>query len=437
MAWLEPMLEVETASGRIAYGPIEPGDVDGLLDAGFLEGGDHPKRIGRPEDVPFLAKQTRLTFKRCGITDPLSLDDYRAHGGLEGLKRAIEIGPAATVAEVTDSGLRGRGGAGFPTGIKWKTVLDTDADRKYIVANADEGDSGTFSDRMIMEGDPFCLIEGMAIAGIATRATKGYIYIRSEYPHRHPRADRGDPSGAQGRHPRRIGARLGLRLRHRAPRRRRRLCLRRGDVAARQPRRQARPGAGQAAAAGAQGPVRQADRHQQRHLARLRAGSSSTKGGAFYKDFGMGRSRGTIPIQIAGNVKHGGLFEAAFGMTLGDIVDEIGGGTETGRPVQRRAGRRPARRLFPARAVRHAVRLRGLRREGRADRPRRHRRLRRHRGHAEAGALRLRVLRHRMLRQVHALPHRLDARRRGDRPARRQHRAARSRSSWSPTSATP
>jgi formate dehydrogenase iron-sulfur subunit len=183
MFWLEPMVEVETQAGRIAYGPVDRADIPGLFEAGFLEGGAHSLRIGRPEEHPFLKRQTRLAFARCGITDPLSLDDYRAHGGLMGLERAIAKGPAATVEEVIASGLRGRGGAGFPTGIKWRTVAETKAQQKYIVCNADEGDSGTFSDRMMMEGDPFCLIEGMAIAGMATGATKGYIYIRSEYPH--------------------------------------------------------------------------------------------------------------------------------------------------------------------------------------------------------------------------------------------------------------
>ena len=181
--WLEPMVEVETPQGRLAYGPVAAADVGSLFEAGFLDGQAHPLALGRPEDIPFLARQTRLTFQRCGITDPVSLDDYRAHDGLNGLEKAVAMAPADIVKEVTESGLRGRGGAGFPTGIKWKTVLDTPAGQKYIVCNADEGDSGTFADRMIMEGDPFVLIEGMAIAGIAVGATKGYIYIRSEYPH--------------------------------------------------------------------------------------------------------------------------------------------------------------------------------------------------------------------------------------------------------------
>jgi formate dehydrogenase iron-sulfur subunit len=180
--WLEPLVEVETPAGRMAYGPVTAADAEAVLDAA-LGGKDHPLHLGKTEDIPFLKRQTRLTFARCGIVDPRSLDDYRVHDGYQGLARALEMSPAAVVEEVTQSGLRGRGGAGFPTGVKWKTVADTAADQKYIVCNADEGDSGTFGDRMIMEGDPFVLIEGMTIAGIAVGATQGYIYVRSEYPH--------------------------------------------------------------------------------------------------------------------------------------------------------------------------------------------------------------------------------------------------------------
>ena len=181
--WLEPMIEIETPKGRIAYGPVKPEDVEPLFAIGWLEGRPDRRCLGRPDELPFLKRQTRFTFARCGIVDRLSLADYRAHGGMRGLERALSLGPAAIVEEVTKSGLRGRGGAGFPTGIKWKTTADAAAVQKYIVCNADEGDSGTYADRMLMEGDPFCLIEGMAIAGTAVGATKGFVYIRSEYPH--------------------------------------------------------------------------------------------------------------------------------------------------------------------------------------------------------------------------------------------------------------
>ncbi|MCD0499576.1 formate dehydrogenase, partial [Achromobacter sp. MY14] len=184
LLWLEPLVEVATHDGRVAYGPVAPEDVAGLFDAAWLKDiSTHPLCLGLTEDIPYLKHQERLTFARVGVIDPLSLQDYAAHGGLAGLKRALAMEPAGIIDEVVTSGLRGRGGAAFPTGIKWKTVAGTPSDQKYIVCNADEGDSGTFADRLLMEGDPYVLIEGMTIAGLAVGASYGYIYVRSEYPH--------------------------------------------------------------------------------------------------------------------------------------------------------------------------------------------------------------------------------------------------------------
>ncbi|MCV9997901.1 NADH-quinone oxidoreductase subunit NuoF [Pararhizobium sp. YC-54] len=331
--WLEPMVEVETAQGRIAYGPVKASDVASLLDAGLTTGGNHALYLGKTEELPFLKSQTRLTFARCGIVDPLSLSDYRAHDGLKGLERAVTLAPADIVAHVTESGLRGRGGAGFPTGIKWKTVLDTPGARKYIVCNADEGDSGTFADRMIMEGDPFVLIEGMAIAGVATGATKGFVYIRSEYPH----AIATMTEAVEIAHKAGVLGTSVLGSAHAF------------DI-------EIRTGAGAYVCGeetallnsleGKRGIVR-AKPPLPAHkglfdcptvinnvISLASVPIIMDKGPAYYKDFGMGRSRGTIPIQIAGNVRHRGLYEAAFGLTLGEIVDDIGGGTASGRPVK-------------------------------------------------------------------------------------------------------
>ncbi len=333
MHWLEPLVEVETAEGRVAYGPVKARDVASLLDAGLLSGAAHPLCLGKTEEIPFLKRQTRLTFARCGLIDPLSLDDYRAHSGLRGLEKAVSMQPAAIVAEVTESGLRGRGGAGFPTGIKWKTVLEAAGAQKYIVCNADEGDSGTFADRMIMEGDPFVLIEGMAIAGIATGATKGYVYTRSEYPHAiavmTQAIEIARAAGVLGQSV--LGSTHAFDM-------------------------EVRTGAG-AYVCGEETSLLNS-LEGKRGLVRAKPPLPAhkglfdcptvinnvislasvpvilDKGAAFYRDFGMGRSRGTIPIQIAGNVKHGGLYEAAFGLTLGEIVDEIAGGTASGRPVK-------------------------------------------------------------------------------------------------------
>jgi formate dehydrogenase iron-sulfur subunit len=333
MFFLEPMIEVETAQGRIAYGPVTAANLPSLFDAGFLKGGAHKLRIGKPEDHPYLAKQTRLTFARCGITDPVSIEDYEAHGGWKGLKRAIEIGPAAIITEVTQSGLRGRGGAGFPTGIKWKTVADCAGDRKYVVCNADEGDSGTFADRMVLEGDPFMLIEGMAICAVAVGATKGYVYCRSEYPHgakafnealKHARE-----AGWLGRKIKGSNYSFDIELRMGAGAY---VCGeetalleslegRRGIVRAKPP-------------LPAHKGLFQQPTVVNNVLSFAAAPFILSEGGKAYADYGMGRSRGTMPIQIAGNVRYGGLYETAFGVTLGELVEDIGGGTLSGRPVR-------------------------------------------------------------------------------------------------------
>jgi formate dehydrogenase iron-sulfur subunit len=331
--WLEPMVEVVTPAGRTAYGPVAAKDVPSLFDADFLSGGRHGLSLGDPEKIPYLARQTRLTFARVGVTDPVSLEDYKAHGGLAGLEKALRMTPADIVREVTDSGLRGRGGAGFPTGVKWKTVLDTPGEVKYVVCNADEGDSGTFSDRMVMEGDPFVLIEGMTIAAIAVGARKGYIYLRSEYPHAQRVLNEAlavaRKAGVLGgsvlgsKHAFDIEVRMGAGAY---------VCGeetalldslegKRGQVRAKPP-------------LPAQKGLFGKPTVMNNVISLASVPIVLDKGSAYYKDFGLGRSRGTIPIQIAGNVKYPGLFEAAFGLTLGEIVDGIGGGTKSGRPVR-------------------------------------------------------------------------------------------------------
>jgi formate dehydrogenase iron-sulfur subunit len=326
--WLEPMVEVETPAGRIAFGPVAARDVPGLLAGGLPIGLRHPLCLGRPEDIPFLKRQTRITFARCGVVDPLSLADWRAQGGGRGLDRARSLGPAKTLAEVIRSGLRGRGGAGFPTGIKWQTVADASADRKYIVCNADEGDSGTFADRMLLEGDPFALIEGMAIAGFAVGAAKGYVYIRSEYPDavrifgravRLAEADGLLGAGAGFDIEVRVGA--GAYVCGEETALLESIEGRRGQVRAKPPL-----------------PAHRGLFGRPTIINNLVSLTTVpwilAEGAEAYASFGMGRSRGTMPIQLAGNIRHGGLFEAAFGVTLGELVDEIGGGTRSGRPVR-------------------------------------------------------------------------------------------------------
>ena len=331
--WLEPMVEVETSAGRMAFGPVTAKDVVGLFDVGFHEGKSHPLALGLTDEIPFLKQQERLTFARVGITDPVSLDDYLAHDGYRGLRNALTMAPSAIVDEVTGSGLRGRGGAAFPTGIKWRTVLNAPAAQKYIVCNADEGDSGTFSDRMIMEGDPFVLIEGMTIAGLAVGATQGYIYLRCEYPHAHialnQAIDAAKAGGYLGKDILGSGKDFDLEVRLGAGAY---VCGeetslleslegKRGLVRYKPPLPAIKGLFGQPTVIN-------------NVISLASVPIILDKGGAFYKDFGMGRSRGTLPIQLAGNLKHTGLVEKAFGVTLREILYDYGGGSASGRPLR-------------------------------------------------------------------------------------------------------
>jgi formate dehydrogenase iron-sulfur subunit len=331
--WLEPMVEVETRAGRVAYGPVTPPDVPDLFAAGFLEAKPHRLGLGPTEEVPYLKRQERLTFARVGITDPVSLADYEAHEGYRGLRRALTMSGADIVDMVTLSGLRGRGGAAFPTGIKWKTVLGTTADQKYVVCNADEGDSGTFSDRMIMEGDPFVLIEGMTIAGIAVGATGGYIYIRSEYPHATRALNEAiaaaNAAGYLGPDVLKSGKRFDLEVRVGAGAY---IC---GEETAMLESLEGKRGMVRykpplPAIAGLFGKPTIINNV----ISLASVPIILDKGGEYYRDYGMGRSRGTLPIQLAGNLKHGGLVEKAFGVTLRELLYDYGGGSRTGRPLR-------------------------------------------------------------------------------------------------------
>jgi formate dehydrogenase iron-sulfur subunit len=331
--WLEVLVEVETPRGRVAYGPVKVRDVADLLEVGLLDGKSHPLCHGPTHEIAWLKNQTRLTFSRCGVIDPLSLDDYKAHGGLSGLERALGMSSEDVVREVTDSGLRGRGGAGFPTGIKWKTVADAAGPQKYIVCNADEGDSGTFADRMIMEGDPFVLIEGMAIAGIAVGATKGYVYLRSEYPNAilimNEAVEIARHAGLLGVSVLGSGRAFDMEIRSGA-----------GAYVCGEETALLNSLEGKRGIVRAKPPLPALEGFLGKPTVVNNVISLASvpvvmeRGAAFYKNFGMGRSRGTIPIQIAGNVRHAGLYETAFGLTLGEIVNDIGGGTATGRTVK-------------------------------------------------------------------------------------------------------
>jgi formate dehydrogenase iron-sulfur subunit len=333
MYWLEPLVEVVTPKGRVAYGPVTVRDVPGLFDAHFHTGGSHPLAHGPTEEMPFLKSQQRLTFERVGIIDPVSVADYVAHGGYQGLRQALSMSQAEVVQAVADSGLRGRGGAAFPTGIKWKTVLDQQTPQKYVTCNADEGDSGTFADRMLMEGDPLTLIEGMTIAGLAVGATQGYIYLRCEYPHAYRVLQEAIAAAYQARYlgvdVMGSGRRFDLEVRLGAGAY---ICGeetsmleslegKRGEIRVRPPLPAIKGLFGQPTIVN-------------NVITLASVPIILAKGAEFYKNFGTGKSRGTLPIQLAGNIKRGGLVERAFGLTLKELLYDYGGGSASGRPIR-------------------------------------------------------------------------------------------------------
>ena len=333
MLWLEPLVEVETAAGRVGYANVSPDQIPELIAAGFLAGSSHDSCLGLVDELDFIKEQTRITFARVGIIDPLSLPDYESHGGLKGLRNAIAMTPAKIVNEVTESGLRGRGGAGFPAGIKWNTVLNTESDQKYICCNADEGDSGTFADRMLMEGDPFTLIEGMIIAGIAVGATEGLIYVRSEYPHAidvlNQAIEIANENKVLGDSVLGSGLKFNLEVRVGAGSY---VC---GEETAMLESLEGKRGMVRAkppipALVGLFGKPTVIN-----NVMTLSAVPMIlADGAASYQSFGVDRSRGTQVFQLAGNILRGGIVELPFGITLGDLVNKVGGGTHSGRPIK-------------------------------------------------------------------------------------------------------
>ena len=333
MLWLEPLVEVETEAGRVAYGPVTPEDVKGLFDASFTAGGEHALGHGRTDDMPWMQKQTRLTFERVGVTDPVDYDQYVATGGTVGLKKALQMEPSAIVEEVVHSGLRGRGGAGFPAGIKWRTVLGADADQKYIACNADEGDSGTYSDRMCMEGDPYLLIEGMVLAGLAVGATEGYIYLRSEYPDARvvltTAIERARAAGMLG--PDVFGSGKAFELFVR---------LGAGSYVCGEETAMLESLEGKRGIVRAKPPLPALEGLWGKPTVVNNVMTLAAvpwilaHGGEAYAAHGVGRSKGTMPYQLAGNIKHGGLIEVPFGVTVRELLYDFGGGSLSGRPIK-------------------------------------------------------------------------------------------------------
>ena len=334
MHWLEPLVEFVHKGARWGFGPVGVGDVASLCAAiAASDPAAHSFSIGAIDAHPWMKQQTRLTFGRCGVIDPLSIEEYRAHRGLEGLKNALAAPQGRIAEEILGSGLRGRGGAGFPAGIKWKTVAAADADRKYVVCNADEGDSGTFADRMIMEGDPFLLIEGMCIAALAVGASEGYIYLRSEYP------VAAEILGAAIRAARAanilgpdiLGSGRGFDLH---------LFIGAGAYICGEETSLLNSLEGKRGEVRAKPPIPALEglfgkpTLVQNVLTYCAVPAIVADGAEKYAALGVGKSTGSMPFQLSGDIRHSGLFEAPFGLTLRDLVEDIGGGTKSGRPIR-------------------------------------------------------------------------------------------------------
>ncbi|MBX9659494.1 MAG: SLBB domain-containing protein [Nitrospiraceae bacterium] len=314
--FLEPMVERDSPDGRLAWCQVAPADLPRIL-AG---NGGVPVST-----IPFLAKQARHTFASFGVTEPLSTAAYQAHGGLAGLRAAQQMSPAAIIQEIKTSRLRGRGGAAFPVWKKWEVAAATTADRKYVVANADEGDAGTYCDRMIMEGDPFRMIEGMLICGRAIGAQAGYVYCRQEYPTAtaclHDAIQAAEAAGWLEIDGRRFSIAVvsgaGSYVCGEETALLESLEGRRGVVRARPPH-------------PAQSGLYGRPTIVSNVLTFATIPNILARGGAWHASMGTEGSRGTAVLQLGGRVKQPGLIEIPFGLTLREVLDQFGQGMADG-----------------------------------------------------------------------------------------------------------
>ncbi len=299
-------------------------------------------------ETDFYKKQVRVALRNCGVIDPESLDEYIANDGYQALAKCLtEYTPEQVIQIVTDSGLRGRGGGGFPTGRKWALTAPNKAPQKYVVCNADEGDPGAFMDRSVLEGDPHCLIEAMAIAGYAIGATQGYVYVRAEYPIAVNRLqlaiDAARENGLLGKDIFGSGFDFDLEIRLGAGAF---VC---GEETALMTsiegnRGEPRPRPPYPAVKGLYGcPTVENNVETFANIPQI-----ILNGAEWFASMGTEKSKGTKVFALGGKIKHTGLVEIPMGTTLREIVEEIGGGIPNGKSFKAAQTGGPSGGCIPA-----------------------------------------------------------------------------------------
>jgi NADH:ubiquinone oxidoreductase subunit F (NADH-binding)/NAD-dependent dihydropyrimidine dehydrogenase PreA subunit/(2Fe-2S) ferredoxin len=346
LCYAEPLVEIKDPIGRrVLYQGVEPGMVPRLVESLLSDGqplwqnalavmeGESQDGVSHFARQPMIEKQVRIVLRNCGIIDPTNISHYIARGGYCGLARALKMGPDETIREITASGLRGRGGAGFPTGQKWSFARRTEAAQKYVICNADEGDPGAFMDRSVLEGDPHAVLEGLLIAGYAIGATNGYVYCRAEYPLAIERLQEAlrqmHEKGFLGSDILNSGFEFDIKIKKGAGAF---VC---GEETALMQSIEGKRGMPRSRPPFPAVSGLFAKPTNINNVETLAAVSAILEKDAdWYAGFGTEKSKGTKTFALAGKINRTGLIEVPMGITLRTIVEEIGGGVLDGKPFK-------------------------------------------------------------------------------------------------------
>ncbi|MBO5781281.1 MAG: NADH-quinone oxidoreductase subunit NuoF [Opitutales bacterium] len=340
LCYAEPLVEIRSAnSPSVLYSKVSPKDVEKLVNS-HLIGGEpvKEKAVGVMDDKPFkdiapfkehpmVALQKRIVLRNCGVIDPTSFSHYLARGGYKGLERSLSMTQDEVIEEMKLSGLRGRGGAGFPTGVKWSFAKASQNDVKYVICNADEGDPGAFMDRAVLEGDPHSVIEGLMIAGYAIGAKYGYIYARAEYPLAIERLRNAIAQAEEaGILKNKDGFYFEIKIKKGAGAF---VCGEETSLMASIEGVRAMPRPKPPFPANSGLFKKPTNINNVESLAA--ASSIMRDGGAEYAKLGTEKSKGTKTFSLAGKIERTGLIEVEIGTPLRDIIEKIGGGCTDGK----------------------------------------------------------------------------------------------------------